>query len=234
MNIRFVFTLALLLFAVQNVHAGSITGTVNFEGDAPEMKPLDTSADPVCAMKHKESPLLNETLVLGEGQTMANVLVRIIKGLPEGKEYPVPEEPVLLTQEGCQYSPHVFGIRPGQTLRVLNPDGTLHNVNCMPRTNKPFNRAMPSTITEMEEVFTVPEEAFSFKCDVHPWMRAFCAVIEHPFFMVTEKDGKYSIEGLDPGEYEIEAWHERLGPKSATVTVAEGADATADFTFSRN
>ena len=222
--------LGLLTLACSNSFAGAIAGTVRFEGDAPKMKPIDMGTDPVCHSKHTE-PLVNEALVLGEGQTMGNVFVEVVKGLPEGKTYDVPTEPAILTQEGCQYRPHVFAVRAGQTLKILNPDGTLHNVNGMAEKNKAFNRGMPKTLTEIEQKFETPEPMFPIKCDVHPWMRAYCAVTAHPFYDITEKDGAFRIEGLEPGEYEIKVWHEVLKEQTATVTVPAEGDATSDFTY---
>ena len=222
---------ALVAFGTQ-AWAGSVTGTVKFEGQPPALKPLDTSADPVCHSKHKDKPLLNEVLVLGPGQTMANVVVRVTKGAPV-KEHPAPAEPVVLTQEGCRYAPHVVAIRVGQPLMVLNPDGILHNVHSLPKTNTALNRAMPANLTEIETKFDKIEEPFAFKCDIHPWMQAWCFVTDNPYYSITKEDGVFSIDGLDAGEYEISAWHERLGVKTATVAVKDGEPAKVDFSFSK-
>ncbi|MDZ4860463.1 MAG: carboxypeptidase regulatory-like domain-containing protein [Candidatus Hydrogenedentes bacterium] len=214
-----------------SAQAGSITGTVKFEGEAPPMKPVDMSAVPECHAMHKDKPVLNEVLVLGPNREIANIYVEVTKGVP-AKEYPVPAEPVVLTQEGCQYSPRMVAVRVGQPLKVLNPDSMLHNVNYLPKVNKPNNTAMPASMKEKEITFDKPEAPFQFKCDIHPWMFAYCAVVTHPFFSITKEDGAYKIEGLEPGEYELTAYHERLGKQVATVKVAEG-DAAQDFTFTR-
>lgn len=219
------------LGAAMAAHAGAITGTIKFEGEAPPMNPIDTSKVPECHAMHKDKPIVNEALVMGPGQTLGNIYVEVTKGVPE-KEYPVPAEPVVLTQEGCRYAPRMFAVRVGQTLKILNPDGILHNVNYLPKVNKPNNVAMPANLTEMEVTFDKPEAVFQFKCDIHPWMFSYCAVVSHPFYAITKEDGVYKIEGLEAGEYEITAYHERLGKQTATVKVADG-DATQDFTFSR-
>jgi plastocyanin len=172
-----------------------------------------------------------EVLVLGPGQTMGNVFVQVKSGLPK-KDHPVPKEPVVLDQKGCTYSPHVFGIRAGQTLNIMNSDGTLHNVHVMPKVNRVFNLAMPKTKTMATAVFDKPEAMFPIKCDVHPWMGAYIAVMSHPYFSTTGKDGKFTIKGLDAGTYEIEAWHERLGTKTATVTVTANETKAVNFKFS--
>ena len=80
--------------------AATVTGTVNFDGKAPTLRPLAMDADPVCAKKHS-APVPNEMLVLGNGNTMGNILVWVSKGLPAGKTFPVPKTPVTLDQNGC-------------------------------------------------------------------------------------------------------------------------------------
>ena len=70
-----------------------------------------------------------------------------------------------------------------------------------------------------------------FKCDVHSWMNAYVGVLDHPYFEVTAEDGGFEISGLRPGDYVIEAWHERLGTQTQNVTIGEGATAELNFTF---
>jgi plastocyanin len=210
--------------------ASTITGTVTFDGKAPALRPLAMDADPVCAKKHP-TPAPNEMLVLGSNNTMGNILVWVSKGVPAGKTFPVPKTPVVLDQNGCQYKPHVMGIMVGQQYKILNSDGVLHNIHTLPKINPAFNQGMPATIKEATTVFNKPEDVFHIKCDVHPWMSAYMAVFTHPFFSVTGTDGKFTISGLDPGTYEITAWHEKLGVKTATVTVGASDTKTSDFKF---
>ena len=120
----------------------------------------------------------------------------------------------------------------GQPVKILNPDGTLHNVHVVSKINPEFNLAMPKFRTEVTKTFDKPEFMFAMKCDVHPWMNAWVSVLSNPFFAVTKADGKFEIKDLPAGTYEINAWHEKLGTKTATVTVTDGAAAASDFTFS--
>jgi len=210
--------------------ASTVTGTVTFDGKPPALRPLAMDAEPVCAKKHS-GPVPNEMLVLGNGNTMGNIMVYVSKGLPSGKTYAPPKTPVVIDQTGCQYKPHVMGIMVGQTYKILNSDGILHNIHTLPKVNAAFNKGMPATVKEATTVFAKPEDVFHVKCDVHPWMSAYVGVFTHPFFSVTAADGKYTISGLDPGTYEITAWHERLGTKTATVTVGASDKKTQDFKF---
>ena len=197
--------------------ASTINGTVTFDGKVPTLKPLAMNADPACAKMHSQ-PVPSEMLVLGSGNAMGNIMVYVSKGLPSGKTWPAPKNPAVLDQKGCQYVPHVQGIMVGQQYRILNSDGILHNVHALPKINPGFNRPMPATVKEASATFNKPENMFQIKCDVHPWMSAFVGVFTHPFFSVTKTDGKFSITGLDPGTYEITAWHERLPPQTVTET----------------
>ena len=212
------------------VAASSITGTVTFAGKPPALKPLAMEADPACAKKHT-GPVANDMLVLGGGGTMGNIMVWVAKGLPAGKTYPAPKTPVVLDQKGCQYVPHVMGIMVGQPYKILNSDAILHNVHTLPKVNRSFNKPMPPTLKEVSTTFDKEEGVFHTKCDVHPWMSAWVAVFNHPFYSVTGADGKFTISGLDPGTYEITAWHERLGTQTASVTVGASGSKTQDFKF---
>jgi plastocyanin len=210
--------------------ASTITGTVTFDGKVPTLRPLAMDADPACAKKHSK-PVPAEMLVLGSGNTMGNIMVWVSKGLPAGKTWPVPKTPVVLDQNGCQYKPHVMGIMVGQAYRILNSDGVLHNIHTLPKVNPAFNKGMPATLKETSTTFAKPEAVFNIKCDVHPWMSAYVAVFTHPFFSVTGTDGKFTISGLDPGTYEITAWHEKLGTQTASVTVSGSDTKSQNFKF---
>ncbi len=217
-----------ILLATNVFAGGTVSGTIKFEGDAPKFKEIKMDADPVCLSHHKE-PVLPQTLLLGEGNTMGNIFVQI-KNAPQGN-YTAPADVVVVDQKGCEYAPHVFAVQAGQKVKILNPDGTLHNVHAMSKVNPEFNLAMPKFRTEVEKTWDKAEFMFALKCDVHPWMTAWMSVMAHPFFAVTKADGKFEIKDLPDGTYEVEAWHEKLGTKKASVTITGGAAQTVDFTF---
>jgi plastocyanin len=229
-GLRLAVLVAVAVWPGVAVAASTVTGTVTFDGKAPALKPLTMDADPACAKKHK-APVPSEMLLLGTGNSMGNIMVWVSKGLPDGKAYPAPKTPVTLDQSGCQYKPHVQGIMVGQPYRILNSDGILHNVHSLPKVNPQFNKPMPATLKETTTTFAKPEPIFQIKCDVHPWMSAYIGVFTHPFFSVTSADGKFTISGLDPGTYEITAWHERLGTQTASVTVGASDTKTQNFKF---
>jgi plastocyanin len=207
----------------------TISGKVAFAGTAPKPTPIKMTADPICVKNHVGAAQ-TETVVVNSNGTLKNVFVYVKSGLT-GKTYPVPTEPVVFDQKGCQYLPHVFGIRAGQPLKILNSDGTLHNVHTLPKINTSFNAAMPKHVKELTKKFDKPEQMVKFQCEVHNWMNAWAGVMDNPFFAVTGDDGTYSIKGLPPGTYEIVAWHEKYGMQTQKVTVAGTETKQAEFKF---
>ena len=186
------------------------------------------SADPVCVELNRVNPQRRVVPVLGAGGRIANVLVRLKGNLPR-TEYEVTGMVVELDQSGCRFTPHLFALRVGQTLRVLNPDATLHTVHAYSRVNTAFNDAMPGFRTVLERVFAKAEPTpFVVKCEVHPWMSAWVAVFDHPYYSVTGSHGSFRIGNLPAGTYELELWHEWLPSQTHTVTVGIGESVRVD------
>jgi plastocyanin len=214
------------------VQAGAtISGKVKFTGTRPTNPKIDMSEEAACKAKYSTAPTA-ETVVVNANGTLSNVFVYVKAGLPAGATYPAPTTPVTLDQNGCRYHPHVLGIQVGQTLNIKNSDPLLHNIKSKAVKNRPFNVSQPNvTATPTVRTFNAPEVMVPLECNVHGWMNAFLGVLPHPFFAVTGADGSFSIKGLPPGTYTIEAWHEKYGTQTATVTVAGAAPKTQDFTF---
>jgi plastocyanin len=159
------------------------------------------------------------------------VFVYVKDGLGNLK-FPVPTTPLVLDQKGCQYRPHVFGVQAGQPIEILNSDATLHNIHAWPQANQEFNMGQALQGMKDTHTFTTQEIMVPFRCDVHRWMNSFVGVVAHPFFAVTGADGAFSLKGLPPGTYTIEAWHEKFGTKTASVTIGAKESKDVAFTFS--
>ncbi len=207
----------------------TITGTVKFTGTKPVMAKIDMSDEPVCRAKY-QAPPTKEDVVVNPNGTLASVFVYVKAGLPATYKAPPASSPVLLDQNGCRYHPHVFGMLVGQTLSIKNSDAIAHNIKAKGMKNRPFNISQPNMMMTPRS-FTTAEVMVPLECNVHGWMKAWVGVLPHPFFAVTGADGSFKISGLPPGTYTIEAWHEKYGVQTATVTVAGTQAKTADFTF---
>ena len=208
----------------------TVTGKVKLVGKAPANPAIDMSEEAKCAAKYTTPPREPIVTVNANG-TLADVLVYVKTGLPADAKYPTPTAPVTIDQSGCLYHPRVFGIMVGQGLAIKNSDGILHNIKAMGKKNRPFNISQPTTMTTNRPGFTTPEVVLPFECNVHGWMHAWAAVLPHPFFAATGTDGSFSIKGLPPGTYTIEAWHEKYGTQDVTVTVKAGETKPADVTY---
>jgi hypothetical protein len=208
---------------------GTITGKVNFQGQAPKLRPLDMGADAVCASKHA-GPVYPEVVVVNTNGTLRNVLVYVKSGLGD-KTFAVPEEPVQLDQNGCLYKPHVLGIQARQDLKVITSDATAHNIHPIPKNNREWNVSQGPGAEPIIQSFAREEVMIPVKCNQHPWMQAWIGVLAHPFYAVSGDDGTFQIKGLPPGDYEIEARQERYGAVTGKVTVSPKGTATVDFTF---
>jgi len=208
----------------------TISGKVTLAGTAPVMATLKMDADNYCKTEHP-TPVKSQEVVDNNGN-LQWALVYVKSGLPAGASYPVPAEPVTLDQQGCMYTPHVFGVRAGQKVKIVNSDATLHNIHPLPAVNAQFNIGMPIKGMTQEKVFDKPElPPFHIKCDVHKWMSSYCGVFSHPFFAVTDQDGNYKLTGLPAGTYVIEAWQEKYGPQDQTVTISGTDTKTQDFSY---
>ncbi len=218
------------VFQVDKETAATITGKAAFSGNPPtKPPPIQFSADPHCAALHKE-PAYPEDVVVNENKTLKNVFVYVSKGL-EGKTFAAPTEPVVFDQRGCQYHPHVFGIMAKQPLQILNSDATNHNVHALPTKQQGFNDGMPQKDMKITRKFNKPEVMVTIKCEVHNWMKAFCGVLDHPYYSVTDEKGEFKIENLPPGKYTLTAWHEKLGQQTKDVEVGPKDAKSVDFEF---
>jgi hypothetical protein len=195
-----------------------IIGQIKFEGPVPASAQVKMNADPVCMSLHKQPVESDETIII-DGK-LVNTFVYVKEGL-EKYTFTPPAEPATLSQEGCRYVPHVGGIMVNQGLRVVNNDPTLHNVHCLAEKNPQFNLGQPVKGMESVRKFTNPEIMVKFRCDVHKWMTSYLGVLPHPYYSVTGQDGKFALKGLPPGDYVIEAWHEKYGVKSIKVTLGD-------------
>jgi plastocyanin len=202
---------------------GTIKGVVNLTGKPLEMKvPTKRKETDVC--KDKE---VSYNAVVSKDGKLQDVLVRIEVGGVKG-EFKAPDKHAVIDQHECMYSPRIQGVVAGQDVDIKNSDGTLHNVHTYKGTESLFNQAQPKGSDPLTKQWD--DGIIKFTCDVHPWMRGFVVVTDHPFFAVTGADGTFTIPKVPAGKYTVEAWHAHYGMKKAEVTVAD--DKPGELTIS--
>jgi len=208
---------------VDPAKAGTISGTITFDG--PPVKPvmIDMSQDPACPQGLQPSDGRNSG-------GLPNVFVYIKEGLGNAR-FALPGTPQVLNQIGCRYVPHMMGVMVGQTLEIRNDDRAQHNVHPMPRANSEWNESQMPRGKPIIRVFQQPEMMMPIQCNQHPWMKTYLNVMDHPYFAVTSEDGRYEIRNLPPGEYTLAAMTEKRTEQTVKIKVGAQGSAKADFTF---
>jgi hypothetical protein len=222
------FALA-LLFVSSSAYAGSVKGTVLFEGEPPVQETVKRDSDPKCSKEKAD-----EKVVVNKGK-LRDVVVRIKNGT--AGTHKAPATTAFIDQKDCMYTPRVVGIVAGQKLLVRNSDNTFHNVWGQVGGKDAFNKPQAPKAADLtlDPSSAKAGDVVELKCGVHGWMKAYVAVQDHPYFAVTDSAGKFEIKGLAQGKYTLEAWHPTLGTKSMTIEIgkAKRADVTARFSYKR-
>jgi plastocyanin len=205
---------------------GAIRGVVSFAGTPPADRELPISE--VACRKIHGGPVMARKVVVTDGK-LQNAFVYVSSSLA-GYAFEAPAGEVEIRQRGCVYEPLVAGVRVGQKLTFVNGDTVTHNVHAFPEENSGFNFGQPVEGMRTTRTFDAQEVMVPVKCDIHPWMRAYVGVVDHPFFAVTGPDGAFAFASVPAGEHTLTLWHEEYGTRTATVTVAAGQTAHMDLT----
>ena len=219
-----------VVFVVDPATAGSVTGTIRYAGAKVNAVVIDMEQDPECLRLYPTEARKDEAVIVNPDGTLANVFLYLKSGL-EGKSFESPKTPVTMDQRGCWFLPRVVGMQTGQALRVTNSDPVTHNIHPMAQVNREWNQSQAPQDTPISRRFAKPELMIPVKCNVHKWMRAWVGVVDHPYFAVTGRDGSFELKNIPPGTYTVAAWHEKLGLKQETVTIAAGGKQSLNFSF---
>ena len=126
-------------FHVDAATAGTVAGAITFAGAKPARETISMEADEGCQKAHAGKPAYDEAVLIGNHGALANAFVYIQAGL-EGKKFEPNTQAVVLDQRGCTFVPRVIGLRPGQTLDLMNGDAVAHNVHPLPVNNREWNQ----------------------------------------------------------------------------------------------
>jgi plastocyanin len=212
-------------FTASTVAPGTVAGTISYTGTPPKMKPIDMAKEPSCAKQHA-TPVMTESVVTGPGSTLEYVVVYVSAGDLGGPA----SQPVRYDQKGCEYIPHVATMQVNQPLEIYNNDQTSHNIHPMAKANSEWNKSQPPGSPPIKVTYE-KTEFIPVKCNVHPWMHGYFAVLGTSHYSVSDDNGKFSLKGLPPGKYTLTAWQEKFGTQTQDVTVTSGGTATVNFTF---
>ena len=214
---------------VDAAQVGRVTGVVRFLGTPPPPRTLRMATGDCAAMHHDAVSVTDVQVKDGK---LADAFVYVKKGL-EGYAFEPPAAEVTLDQAGCMFVPRILGVMVGQKLSMRNSDATLHNVHTFPQENDMYNRGFPDKGTVQGTSFGSPEVMIPIRCDVHGWMTGYVGVTAHPFHAVTGADGAFAFDGLPPGDYVIEAWHETLTTAAARISLKAKQSAAVELVFGK-
>ena len=204
---------------------GTIKGKVLFSGTAP--KPSKISMASECAGLHASTPLTQDVLV-HDGR-LQNVFVYVKEGL-EKLVFAWPKTPIRIANANCLYEPRVAGVQVHQEIEFTNEDVTVHNIHGFGEESQ-FNFSIQGKGSHNHKLRS-PVIMTRLKCDIHPWMIGWIGALPHPFFHVTGSDGTFELKGLPPGDYVIEAWHEKYGAKTLKAKLDAQGSLDVEFVYS--
>ena len=204
--------------AAEAAKTGTLTGSVKFEGELPEVKELVVSAKSAsgCCPPGEEVDRQDLSLVIGEDRGLQGVLVTV---KVDGVKVKVPDKPYELDQKGCRFTPHMLVVPKGAKVAFLNSDETSHNVHLITVLNPDLNQTVLAG-KRLERTYNEPER-IKVTCDMHTWMKSWLVVTDATHWTITDEKGQFTLEGLPPGEHEVSLWHETLGSKTMKAVVGE-------------
>ena len=206
---------------------GTVTGKITYTGTPAKPKPIDMAKEPSCAKRYTTPPM-TENAVTGPGNTLEYVVVYISAGAPD--ESSAPSTAVSFDQKGCHYTPHVLAFQVNQELKVTNSDQTSHNIHPLAKINREWNKSQPPGTPPISEKYDKPE-FISVKCNIHPWMHGWFAVVKTSHYAVSDGSGEFKLPNLPPGKYTLTAWHESYGTQTQEVTISGNETKSANFVF---
>jgi len=183
---------------------GSIRGKVVLIGTVPKSRQLDNH---ICGPQAQ--PIFD------------------VKGL--GSDSPPPAEQPVIDQKDCQYVPHLLAIRSGQQVVFKSSEsaGMPHNVH-IAALGKNLAIVGPGTLPPVK-FDTV--DFINVRCDVHPWMSCWVAVMDGPWFAVSSPQGTFEIKDVPAGPCTLAVWHERLSTMEQTLNVTANQTTEVTFTY---
>lgn len=133
----------------------------------------------------------------------------------------------VMDQRNETFVPRLLAVTTGTAVDFPNSDLTYHNVFSLSRARR-FDLGRYAAGKSKAVRFERPGIVRVF-CDIHSHMSAFVVVFNHPYFRVTDVDGRYHIDHVPPGSYTIVGWYEGEARVQRTITVAPGAATELDL-----
>lgn len=192
---------------------GDITGTFIYDGTPPTPEPAKITKDQaVCAGKG----IVDESLLVSKKGGLKNVVIWMYPG--RGKKAPAANPDVkpqtrVLDNKNCRFDPHVVCMTTQDELVLANNDPIGHSTKIDFFRNKPQNPSLPAggKLSLKGQVSSAESLPSPVSCGIHPWMKGWVLVQDHPFFAVSDENGKFTIKNVPAGEWTFRIWQEKAG-----------------------
>jgi plastocyanin len=203
----------------------TLKGQVVFPADIPLPVPkaiMPQQPVPLC----KNRPLIDESVIVNpKNRGVKNVVVWLRPDNMNPKAALAPNEihpddakrkpaEVVIDQPCCQFEPRILAARAGDSLVVKNSATIVQNVFWVSDKNGNFNPNMPpGGEFRLPNPLVAEGTPIAYSCAIHPWMKGYVRVFDHPYFVVTDENGKFEIKNAPVGKYRLVMWHEANGFK---------------------
>jgi plastocyanin len=198
------------------VATGSIHGTITLPATANARRPSVNRPGGTSAADRQQDAVDRQTSVV------------YLDNMPRGMAGEFVERRARLDQRGERFVPHIVAIGVGGSVDFPNSDPIFHNVFSLSEPRS-FDLGRYATGRSKTVRFDKPGVIRVF-CDIHAHMSAFIFVFAHPYFDVTDGQGRYRIDGVPPGTHTLVIWNETIDPETRQVTVPDGGDVEVNFT----
>ena len=204
--------------SVAAAQTGSVTGTVTTTGKG--LSPVRVTIDQkVCG-----NELPDEAIVVDGQGRLANAVVTLT-----GVKRAAPAE-AAVTNEKCRFAPRVQLISSKTAVRTTSKDPILHTTNAQLENGRTlFNVALPVPGININKPIAATGPV-RLSCNTHPWMRGWMIVTDEAA-AVSGGDGRFTIDNVPPGAYELRVWHEALKGAPQKITVAAGKPTEVSLTL---
>lgn len=190
---------------------GTLKGKFLWAGTIPQPQPLVIERDAeVCGSQG----LTDESLLVNQkNRGVANVVIWLESrsSVPIHPDLEAARTAVKLDNRRCRFEPRVAVLRTGGVLQLVNSDPVAHNAAVYLKRSTPFNEVIPQGTPRERTLKKAEQLPVRVDCSIHPWMKAWLMVLDHPYAAVSDANGNFALQQVPAGEWTFRIWQEKVG-----------------------